>query len=119
MKTRTIFESTCKTFRIIEVNDSSWNLDDLKGDVFNPIHNPSVDPKELKRLEKQFESQIDDLGVFGYVLERWDQRPGQGYIEVDSCYGFVGMYLPEIEFQDHYIIDEMKQTIERRLNGTD
>lgn len=109
---RTIFETPDKTYRIVEHVDETFMLEDLKGDSFNPQANPDIDPKLLRRDEIKFEKQVEQDGIFGYVLELWNAQPGHGYEQVDSCWGFVGEYDKGSETYNHYIVDEMKQTIE-------
>ena len=96
-----------KDYIILEVLDNHYNLSDLKGDCYNPIANPFIPIDILAEEERKFENQVNDDGVFGYVLEKWDKNVGKGWIEVDSCYGFVGNY----KDNEHYIVDEYKNTI--------
>lgn len=98
-------------FRITEKPDDIIDLDHLKGDCFNPEHNPDIDPAKLKRDERDFERLVGREGVYGYTLERWNPEVGQGWEHVDSCWGFVGQYSEFVEAFNHYIVDEMKLTI--------
>ena len=91
-------------------------MDNLKGDTYSPQTNPDIDADTLKNEETQFESLVDQVGVFGYVLERWNPNPGHGWEHIDSCWGFVGAYDPNSTNYNHYIVDEMKATIEREIN---
>ena len=101
-------------FRIIEEADNSYTLEDLKGDsfTFEQEHN-SQTRHELKQAEKAFELKVEDEGVFGYSLEKWNPEVDKGWEHVDSCWGFVGQFdeNPESEYH-HYIVDELKNQIE-------
>jgi len=105
---RVIFETPDKMYRITEHPDLDYDLDNLKGDCFNPEVCPDI--PNLKAKELAFEALVEREGVFGYQLERWDATPGRGYETIDSCWGFVGMYTDSSD--SHYIVDEMKNTIE-------
>lgn len=98
-------------YRIVEHADSCVELDDLKGDCFNPKANPSLDPEKLKEEEQHFEDLVAREGVFGYALEKWDPAVGAGWTHVDSCWGFVGQYSESDEYFKHYIVDELKSQI--------
>ena len=110
-----IYESENKEFRILEIVDEDYSIDDLKGDCFNPAHinemNPGLLLCELKYKERDFEEQVRQEGVFGYVLERWNPEIGVGYEHIDSCWGFIGQYNPNDERFNHYIVDELKSQI--------
>ena len=108
---RIIFETEDQKFRIVEHEDQDVIMEDLKGDCFNPKHNPDVDPEKLKEEEKHFENLVNREGVFGYVLEQWNPEPGKGYEHLDSCWGFVGQFNESEETFNHYIIEEMKNQI--------
>jgi hypothetical protein len=113
MKTehRVIWESDDSVYRIIEVLDLDADLANLKGDCYEPKLHPDIDPEELKRQEAEFEDLVGREGVFGYVLERWNPKPGGGYEHIDSCFGFVGQYAPSDRsgLFNHYIVDELKR----------
>lgn len=108
---RTIFQTEDKTYRILEVVDDCYSLEDLKGDCFNPKYVDHISPEELKTEELKFESQVNDHGVFGYILEVWDPTPGQGYQHLDSCFGFIGQYSETDSNFNHYIVNEFKSLI--------
>ena len=114
---RTIFETSDKVFRITEHLDATYDIKNLKGDCFNAVANPDIDPIELKRQESKFEALVANEGAYGYVLERWNSAPGIGYKHVDSCWGFVGQYDPLSETFNHYIVDEMKITIAKEVSN--
>lgn len=114
MSKRVVFETNDKRFRIVEIEDETYSLEDLKGDCYNPDVNPDI--PDLSEQERKFERTVENEGVFGYVLERWNPEPGTGYEHVDSCWGFVGMYNPEIEFNNHYIVEELKRHIKETEN---
>lgn len=97
-----------REYRITRHYDESYNIGDLKGDIYNPGVNPNLDPEKLKREEREFEKMVNDEGVYGYVLEKWNPATDKGWEQVDSCFGFVGF-----NWDDHYIIDEFKERIEK------
>ena len=95
-------------FRIIETPDNAYNMDDLKGDCFEPDANKDIDVQQLKHEECRFERLVYEGGVNGYMLEMWNPSVGHGWEAVDSCFGFVGDYHPEAN--SHYIVDEFIKT---------
>lgn len=110
---RIIWVSEDQHWRILECVDTCADLEDLKGDVFNPkgileMHGPEMTVETLKEQEREFEDRVQREGVFGYVLERWNPLPDQGWEHVDSCFGFVGSYTPHEEVFNHYIVEELK-----------
>ena len=117
MKTyRVIFQSEDSQFRILEHADEYADIENLKGDCYNPkhmleMHGPEMTLEELKRQEAEFEFLVNNEGVYGYVLEQWDPRPGYGYQPVDSCWGFVGQYSDSEDRFNHYIVEELKGQI--------
>lgn len=117
MEKRTIFETTDKTYRILEIYDETtlYDLENLKGDCFNPEVNPDIDIEELKKQEKAFEKKVYNEGVYGYVLEKWNPEPGIGYEHLDSCWGFVGQYDENSEEYNHYIVEELMSQIPENL----
>jgi hypothetical protein len=104
-----------QNFRIVEVSDELQNIDDLKGDTYNPQANPDIDPAILAKQEQRFESVVYIEGVYGYILEKWNPEVGIGWEHVDSCFGFVGRYSATRKDFDHYIVGEMKQTIKKEI----
>lgn len=105
---RVVFSSEKRIYRIVELPDHDTDIDDLKGDIYNPelINEMGYTGTvaELRAEELEFEDLVNREGVYGYRLERWNPEPGQGWETVDSCWGFVGQYSPEFK---HYIVDEM------------
>lgn len=108
---RVIFESGDSKFRIVEHADMDVDLDNLKGDTYNPKWNTSVSPSTLKREEIEFEEEVSREGVFGYGLQKWNPAPGKGWEHMDSCYGFVGQYSETTQRYNHYIVAEMMSAI--------
>jgi len=106
-----IFETPDKTRRILEVSAETFSMDDLKGDCFSPEANPDIDAEVLKRDEIKFERLVENEGVYGYVLEKWNPEPGSGYEDVTACWGFVGQYAEGDETFEHYIVAEFKTLI--------
>lgn len=103
-------------FRIVEISDDMYNIEDLKEDVYKPEVNKEILPEVLKRQERNFERLVQRVGVFGYALEKWNPEVGKGWETIDSCWGFVGKYSKDLTDYNHYIVDEMKQTI-TKLEG--
>ena len=99
-----------KNYRLLEYIDIHADLEDLKGDMFNPKHNPDINPITLKEQEIEFEEQVNREGVFGYVLEKWNPEPGRGWESgpgFHSCWGFVGQYDPNNSTYSHYTVEEI------------
>lgn len=98
-------------YRIIELHDDHCDLENLKGQCFDPKVNPDIDPEILKQEEKDFEDLVSREGVYGYALEQWDPEVDGGWQPVDSCWGFVGQYAKHEERFNHYIVDELLNQI--------
>ena len=98
-------------YRIVECLDDCFSIDDLMGDVFCPIANPDLDKEKLAIEKKQFIKKVENEGVFGYVLEKWNSGVGMGWEDMSSCWGFVGPY--DEKNNDHYIVQELKLEIEQ------
>jgi hypothetical protein len=73
--------------RIIESPDYHCDMDDLKGDCFNPDVNTDINPNRLAREERGFEDRVNRDGVWGYRAEYWN---GSKWIETDSIWGVIG-----------------------------
>ena len=102
-------------YRIIERQDEYADLENLKGDCYNPEVNSDIDIDKLKKEEVDFEDLVNREGVYGYELQRWNAEVDKGWEHVDSCWGFVGQYSESDETFKHYIVDEMKKAIELKL----
>jgi hypothetical protein len=105
MKHNVIIMDKTKGYRILEVLDTDFDIENLKGDCFNPFVNNDRSIAQLRIEEVQFENKVRDEGVYGYILERWSPQFDTGWEHVDSCFGFVGNY----ETEKHYIVDEYIQ----------
>ncbi len=106
-----------KGFRVIEELDHQFDIDALKGDCFNPLYNPDILPEKLKERELEFEDEVIEEGVYGYIFEKWNPSVGKGWEGLDSCWGFIGQY--DEKDNHHYIVEEMKRAIEKSvLNST-
>ena len=99
------------SYRILEVEDTDYTMDDLKGDMFKPESNTEIAEEQLRKEESDFEELVDSEGVYGYVLEKWNPDIGKGWTHVDSCWGFFGLYRPNTDEFNHYIVEEMKGQI--------
>lgn len=73
--------------RIVAIPDEHCDMDDLKGDCFNPDLNDSINPNRLAREEREFEERVNRDGVWGFRAEYWN---GAEWIETNSIWGFVG-----------------------------
>jgi hypothetical protein len=109
---KTIFETSDKKYRIVELVDTDFCFEDLCGDTYNPKYNTEISPETLEREKQEFLEEVNRENVFGYELQCWNPLPGQGYDHVDSRWGFVGAYSEKIDRYHHYIIEEMKKTIQ-------
>ena len=108
---RVIYTSPDGFYRVVERATDDYTMEDLKGDSYNPQVNSDIDPAVLKAEELAFEELVNREGVYGYTLEYWDATPNVGWKHVDSCWGFVGMYNPNDDMFNHYIVDELKNAI--------
>ena len=100
-------------YRIIEIEDTYIDLEELKGDMYNSDLNPTIDKDTLSSEELAFEELVYNSGVYGYALEYWDSDVGQGWTQIDSCFGFIGEYT---ENKEHYIVEEFIEVVESILN---
>jgi hypothetical protein len=98
-------------YRIVEIPDDRCPINDLLGDAYCPKTNPDIDAKQLEIDKKKMIQRINDDGVFGYVLEKWNPEVDIGWEHIDSCWGFVGQYQENALNYDHYIVNELKQQI--------
>ena len=73
--------------RILVLPDEHADYDNLTGDMFDPKHNPGVDPEQLALDEKNFQERLNRDGVWGIVGEYYN---GETWECADSCWGFVG-----------------------------
>lgn len=109
-----IFEK--QNYRIVEHVEDDFDIETLKGDVFNPkhikeMHGDSKTIEQLREEEIKFEKLVNDVGVYGYVLEKWNPEIGLGWEHVDSCWGFVGRFNEKDARFNHYIVNELKGQI--------
>jgi len=93
-------------YRIVEHECADYDLENLKGDCFKAAMNPDIDKTTLREREVNFEQKVNDDGVFGYVLEKWEPEVDGGWTHEDSCWGFVGYHVDE----QHYIVDDFIDT---------
>ena len=77
-------------YRILCERDDDYDIEDLKGDSYDPIVNSDIDPEKLRREEIAFERAVKRYGVYFLVLEVWNPAIGKGWELVDSCGGVVG-----------------------------
>lgn len=77
-------------YRFYAEEDSHFMIDNIKGELFDPKVHTDIDPDLLKRHERELEERIENEGVWGIVLEKWDPAVGIGWEHIDSCWGFVG-----------------------------
>ena len=77
-------------YRILCERDDDYDIEDLKGDSYDPIVNSDIDPEKLRREEIAFEQAVKRYGVYFLVLEVWNPAIGKGWELVDSCGGVVG-----------------------------
>lgn len=91
--------------RICFPPDETSDLEDLKGDTFNPSANPDIPRTRLVREEREFEEKVEREGVVGIVGEYFD---GEDWRHADSVWGFVG----EEDARDSgYMEDVMEETM--------
>lgn len=102
-------------YRIVEHDDPDYRFKDLCGDCYNPEVNPGIPEEQLLKEKENFRNRIDREGVFGYVLEKWNPEIGKGweYHNFHSCWGFVGEYNPAVSDTNHYIVEELKEVINK------
>ena len=88
--------------------DEMVDLDDLLGDMYNPDVNPDIEPEKLEQEKKWELDRIDRDGVWGVIGEYKCPICGH-WVQVDSCWGFVGDDWKE----SGYDIDIMAETLEQ------
>ena len=103
-------------YRIVEVLQHDYDMDNLKGDCYKwcPTMD-GIDRGELREEEKQFEYKVRCEGVYGYELHIWNPEIDGGWVDHDSCYGFVGKHGIDTH---HYIVKEMTDTIKQLRKDT-
>ena len=69
--------------------DDIYDMESLKGDMFNHDCCPEIPEDELKRQETAFENEVNEHGVWGYIVESKCECCGQ-WKDEDSCWGFIG-----------------------------
>lgn len=72
--------------------DEMSSLEDMEGDCFNPEVNPEINSNVLKREQKLFRGQIEQDGIWGYIVEVFVNG---GWYHLDSCWGFTADYVRE------------------------
>lgn len=72
---------------IVESGDEFSRMEDLKGDAFDPRHNPGISSDELAAEEARFERRVQDQGVWRYRAQIFD---GASWLWIDEIGGFVG-----------------------------
>jgi hypothetical protein len=65
-------EEDDRKVRLRYVPDDYAEMDNLKGDCFDPKHNRHISEKKLAEQEKEFEEVVYREGVYGIVSEFWD-----------------------------------------------
>lgn len=74
--------------------DMHAQIEDLEGDCFNERGNPGVSALRLERMRKDFIERVDREGVWGrcgqFRLDPFEEDEEEGWIDADSCWGFVG-----------------------------
>ena len=73
--------------RLVIVPDEFGTFEDMAGDSFNPDVNPEIPRERLEREAREFESELNRVGVWGCIAETWN---GTEWEHVDSCFGFEG-----------------------------
>lgn len=69
--------------------DDYYDMDDLKGDIFNPNFRDDIKPEVLKREEEEFEERVHRMGVYGIIAE-YRKDENAKWEHADSCCGFIG-----------------------------
>ena len=104
LATFSIFEED-QLANINKNEDSLCSLSDLKGDCFDAELNSDIDPKELKRQERNFEQRVRRNGVHYHELFVMDES-------IDLIGGFVGD-----DFYGSGIDDEFYHTAFELINA--
>jgi hypothetical protein len=86
-------------YRIVEHVDTDTTASEIQGEFLGAQH------------QRDFYAMVEEKGVYGYELDRWNPAVGKGWEHVDSCWGFVGQFCETEEMFNHYIVDEMKRAI--------
>lgn len=76
--------------QIIMVEDQHYNFEDLCGDMFNPEVCPDIPAEQLAREKRNYRARVNRNGVHGVILQ-CRANPVAEWVNVDSCWGFVGM----------------------------
>jgi hypothetical protein len=91
------------------------SIDDLLGDIFDPVLNSDIKPEILEREKRAELDRIDRNGVWGHIAHGrrliigtgGELLPGE-WIETEACWGFVG----DDFWGSGYDIDFMDSTVD-------
>jgi hypothetical protein len=75
--------------RLIVVPDDCYDIDNLKGDCYNPVVNPDIPAERLEAEEREFEEKVGAEGVYGIVGQYKCPCCGS-WEDADAVWGFVG-----------------------------
>lgn len=74
-----------KRYRVVP--DDDWDMENMKGDMFNPDCVDHISPEQLAEEEKEYEEMLARDGVWGCVVEEKCDHCGV-WSDTDSCWGF-------------------------------
>jgi hypothetical protein len=80
---------TLGLFRIVLVDDETYNFNDLCGDMFNPEAHPDIDPTVLARQKRAYRARVTREGVYGAVMQVRNTPTGE-WVDIESIWGNVG-----------------------------
>ena len=74
-----------KRYRVVQ--DDDWDIEDMKGDCFNPKYVYHLSAEELKEQEREYDEMLYTEGVWGCIIEEKCEHCGV-WSNTDSCWGF-------------------------------
>jgi hypothetical protein len=95
--------------RMIVVVDNDYDIENLKGDSYNPEVNPDIDIDLLKRGEEEFEDRVSEEGVCG-IISQFKCPCCGSWMDADSVFGIVGDDWTESGY-DTDLINSAKQKL--------
>lgn len=75
--------------RMIVMPDEDYDIEELKGDTYNPEVNTDIDPAQLKEEEEAFEARVAKEGCTGIIGQYKCPCCGE-WKDADSVWGYVG-----------------------------
>lgn len=109
---KTVFKTLDDIYRIVEIRNDEITLEEAKKECidYDAEGIDSMSPKEWRAYEIAFKKRFKELGVFAFVVEKWNPTPGEGYQDIDESNWLIGDHTHHADFirdLKQYIRDEI------------